>query len=91
MLSVLQIIFGQHRITRRLSVARQRQIFLRDMRRRATDFHFGSVGLEASRQGIIPFPVVIIMAVILVVAVTIIPATAAAMLLSLPHGLPFSR
>jgi len=49
MLRVLQIIFGQHRIACRLSIARKRQIFLGDVGRRAADFHLGSVGLEASR------------------------------------------
>jgi hypothetical protein len=91
MLRVLQIILRQHRIARRLSIACQREILLGDMRRRATNLHFGPVGLKASRQGIISLSMVIIVAVTLVVIVIIISATAAAMLLSLPHGLPFSH
>jgi hypothetical protein len=90
MFCMLQIILGQHRIARRLSISRQREVFLRDMRRRTPDFHFWSIGLEASRQGIVTLSMIIIMAIVLIVIV-IAAATAAAMLLSLPHGLPFSR
>jgi hypothetical protein len=72
MLGVLQIILCQHGIARRLRIAGERKILLRDMRRRPPDFHVRSVGFEAARQRIVVFPIVI-------------PAATAAILLSLPH------
>jgi hypothetical protein len=48
-LGVLQIIFCQHRVTGRLSIARESEILLGDMRWRAPDFHIWPVGFEAAR------------------------------------------
>ena len=72
-LGVLQIVLCQHRIAGSLRIAGEREILLRDMRRRAPDLHIRSVGFEAARQRIVAFPVVVI------------PAATAAILLSLPH------
>jgi hypothetical protein len=72
-LGVLQIILCQHRIAGRLSIARESEILLGDMRWRAADFHIRSVGFEAARQRVVAFPVVVV------------PAAPAAILLSLPH------
>ena len=72
MLGVLQIVLCQHGIARRLRIAGERKILLRDMRRRTPDFYVRSVGFEAARQRIVVFAIVI-------------PAATAAILLSLPH------
>ena len=48
-LGVLQIILRQHRVAGRLSIARESQILLGDMRRRAPDFHIRSIGFETAR------------------------------------------
>ena len=42
-LCVLQIIFRQHPVARRLRIPRQRQIFFGDMRRGAANFYVGAV------------------------------------------------
>jgi hypothetical protein len=42
-LSVLQIVLSQYRITRRLGIARKRQVLLGDVRRRATNLNVWSV------------------------------------------------
>ena len=52
-LGVLQIVLCQHRVAGRLRVARERQIFLGDMCRRAPDFHIRAIGFEAARQRIV--------------------------------------
>jgi hypothetical protein len=75
MLGMLQIIFCQHRIARRLSIARKRQILLGNVRRRAPDFHIRPVRLEAAAKRVVVFPVVVV------------PAAPTAILLSLPHCL----
>ena len=59
MLGVLQIVLCKHRIAGRLRIAGERKILLRDMRRRAPDFHIRSVEFEAARQRIVVFPIVI--------------------------------
>src|SRR5262249_34183428 len=48
-LGVLQIVLRQHRIAGGLGVARQRKIFLGNMRRRAADLHIRTIGFEAAR------------------------------------------
>ena len=74
MLGVLEIVFCEHRIAGRLSIARQGEILLGYMRRRAPDFHLRSIGLEAPRKRILAFAIVV-------------AAAAATILLSLPHCL----
>jgi hypothetical protein len=78
---VLQIILSQHGITGRLRIARQRHIFLGDVRGGAPYLHVGTVGLKAARQGI-----VVGLAPAAAAAITIATATPP-VLLSLPHGL----
>jgi hypothetical protein len=75
-LGVLEIVLRQNRITRRLGVAREREILLGDMRRGSSHLHVWTVGFEAARQRILAFA---------------IAAAAAAILLSLPHCLNGSR
>jgi hypothetical protein len=70
---VLQIVLGQDRISGRLGIARKRDVLLRDVCRSAPDLHVRAVRLEAARQRI------------LVAFAMIVPATSAAVLLSLPH------
>jgi predicted Kef-type K+ transport protein len=48
-LGMLQIILGQHRVAGRLRIARESEILLRDMCRRASDFYIRPVGFEAAR------------------------------------------
>ena len=49
MLCVLQIVLAEHRVARRLGIARKREIFLGDVRGCAPDLHIRSVGFEATR------------------------------------------
>ena len=79
MLGVLQIILCEHRIARRLRVARQSHVFLSYMGRSAPDFHIRAIGFEAARERIV------VVAALAVVVVVIAPPTTAAILLTLPH------
>jgi hypothetical protein len=79
-LGVLKIIFRQHRIAGRERVTSQRNVFLGNVRRRATDFHIRPRTLEAAHQRVLGFAVVVV----------VVPTATAAVLLSLPHGLPFT-
>jgi hypothetical protein len=97
---MLEIVFSKYWITRRLGIARQLHVLLGDMRRVTANFNIGTCGLEAASQRVLALAVVV--AIIVAVAAVIITvttmavatatATAAtsAILLSLPHGLPFS-
>jgi hypothetical protein len=95
---VLQVVLGKHRVAGGLRVARQLHVFLGDMRRIATDFNVRPGRFEAARERILALAVVIVVAAAAVIAaavamalVIVAPATASAViLLSLPHGLPFS-
>ena len=78
-LGVLHIVFSQHRIARRVRITRQRHVFLGDMRRRATEFDVRTGALKAACQRILR----------LAVTISIAPAAAPVVLLTLPHGLPF--
>ena len=60
MLGVLIVIFGRHRIAGALRVARELDVFLRDMRGGAADLHVGSVRLVDPRQRILALAVVIV-------------------------------
>lgn len=86
-LCVLEIVLRQHRIPRRLSVASQRNILFCNMCGRSTHFYVRAVGFEAPRERVLTLAMIV--AVIIVVVVVTTAATT--MLLSLPHGLPFSR
>jgi len=77
-LGMLEIVFCQHRIARGLCIPCERNVFLGDVRRRATQLHIGTIALEASRQRILAFALLIAL---------IASAAASAVLLSLPHGL----
>jgi hypothetical protein len=84
---VLQIVFRQHRVARRQRIARQRHIFLGDLRRRAVNFLVRPVRLIGPHQRIV---VMLALAVLMTTAATaaaiIAPAAAPPVLLSLPHG-----
>lgn len=82
MLGMLQIVFSKHRVATRLRISRQCDVLFRDMRRGAPDFHVRAGTLEAPRERVLTFAVLIVIVVIIVVA-----AAASAVLLSLPHGL----
>jgi hypothetical protein len=86
---MLEIVFGENGVARRLCIARKRQIFLRNMSRSTADLYIGSVRLEAARQRVLlmfAVPVVGMIAAI-AIAIIIMPAATAAILLSLPHCL----
>jgi hypothetical protein len=85
MLGVLEIILSQHRIAGRLRVARECQIFLGNMRRRAANFYVRAVRLETARQRVLLMLPVAIVALMIVVAIIIWPTATAAILLTLPH------
>ena len=74
MLGVLEIVLRKHRIAGRLSIAGEREILLRYMRRRAADFHLRAVGFKTPRKRILILAIVV-------------AAAAATILLSLPHCL----
>ncbi len=73
-LGMLQIVLCQHRIARRLGVARERDVFFRYVRRGAADFHVRTIGFKAPRKRIVVAAFAIAVA-----------AASAAVLLSLPH------
>jgi hypothetical protein len=77
-----------------LSVTRELHVLFGDMGRIAADFDIRSRGLEAPSQRVLAFAVVIVAAALVMIGavavVVICSATASAILLSLPHGLPFS-
>ncbi len=79
-LGVLEIILREDGIAGRKRIARERDVLLGDMRRRATDFDVRPRTLEAAHQRILRFAVVII----------VVSTAATTVLLSLPHGLPFT-
>ncbi len=73
-LGVLHVILRQHGIAGRQRITRQRHVFFSDMRRRAAELHIRARALEASGQRILRLA---------------IAAATSAVLLSLPHWLPF--
>ena len=84
-LSVLEIILGQNPIAGRQRVAGQRDVLLGDVGGRTAHLHVRSRAFETARQRVLRFAVVVAAIVIVVVA-----TAAATILLSLPHGLPFT-
>jgi hypothetical protein len=92
MLGVLQVVLRQYWITGSMRIARQRRILLCDVCGCTAHLDFRSVRLKTASQRVLAFAViVIIVATAVVIAVVVVPTTPAAMLLSLPHGLPFSH
>lgn len=89
-LSVLQIILCEYGVARRLSIARQSHVLLGYVGRGAAQFDVRPIALKAAGGRVLAFSVAILMAVIVVVIVAIrVAAATSAVLLSLPHGLPF--
>lgn len=89
-LSVLQIILCEYGVARRLSIARQSHVLLGYVGRGAAQFDVRPIALKAAGGRVLAFAVAILMAVIVVVIVAIrVAAATSAVLLSLPHGLPF--
>src|SRR6478672_2071474 len=60
MLGMLIIIFGRYRIARALRVARELNVFFRDMGGGASNLHVGSVGLVDPRQRILALAVIVV-------------------------------
>jgi hypothetical protein len=83
---VLEVVLGQDGIARGLRVASERDILASDVRGRAPDLYIRTIRLKAAREWVLPFAVVMIVAAITTAAAA---ATPAAMLLTLPHRLPF--
>ena len=81
MLSMLQIILCHDDIASGQGIARQRYIFFGDMRWCPTDFDIWSIGLVTARERILH----------LAATVIVWPSAPSAVLLSLPHRLPFSN
>jgi hypothetical protein len=81
-LGVLEIVLGQHRVTRRLCVARESDVLFRNMGGRAPQLDVRARAFEAPRQRVLTLPILIVVIIIAVVA-----AASSAVLLSLPHGL----
>lgn len=94
MLGVLQIVLSQYRIARRLGVTRKLHVLFSNMRGIAANLDVRTGRLEAASQGVLTLAVAVTAAALIMVAtltvVGIRTATASAILLSLPHGLPFS-
>lgn len=86
-LGVLQVIFSQHAVTGRQRIAGERYIFLSYVRRRSAHLNVGPGALKTAGQRVLRFAVVVIATVIIVIVVA---AATATILLSLPHGLPFT-
>src|SRR5450830_1476838 len=82
MFGVLVVVFGSNRIAGALRVARKLDVFLRDMRGGAANFHVGAVRLVDPRQRILAF------------AVGVVAAAAAASphtFLTVSHDVPVRR
>ena len=60
MFGMLIVIFGRHRIAGALRVARELDVFFRDMRGGAANLHVGSVRLVDPRQRILALAVVVV-------------------------------
>jgi hypothetical protein len=89
-LGVLEIILCQHPVTRRLGVACQGKVFLRNMRRCAAHFHVWSVRFETPRQRVLPLALVISTTATAVVVVAT-ATTAVLLMLTWPHWRICSR
>jgi hypothetical protein len=78
-LGVLQIVLGQDRIARRVSVPGHRHVLLGHVRGRAPDLDVRAIALEAAGQGVLTLAAWIV--------AIVVSAATSAVLLSLPHGL----
>ena len=81
MFGVLVVIFGSHRIAGALRVARELDVFLRDVRGGAANLHVGSVRLVDPRQRILAFAV----------GVVVVVATSPHAFLTVSHDVPVRR
>jgi hypothetical protein len=89
-LGMLQIVLGEDRVTGGLGISGEGDVLRRNICRRAPDLHVGAVRLEAARERVLPFAVMLTMATMAAIATTAAAAaTPTAMLLTLPHRLPF--
>jgi hypothetical protein len=87
---MLEIVLGQNRVAGGLGVAGQLHVFFGDVRRIAANFDIGTSRLEAPSQRVLAFVVAALVMAAAVAVAIVRSATASAILLSLPHGLPFS-
>jgi hypothetical protein len=95
MFGVLEVVLRQHPVTGRLRIARQLQIFLRNMRWRAAHFHIGSIRFKAARQRVLALTHGVIMAAVAVATTAVIvvatATTAVLLMLTWPHWRVSSR
>ena len=83
---VLEVVLGEDGIAGGLRIAGEGDVLGGDVGRRTPDFDVGAVRLEAARERVLPFAVVMMLAAVATAAAA---ATPTAMLLTLPHRLPF--
>src|SRR5690606_39507796 len=83
---VWEIVLGEDRSAGGLRVTGEGNVLAGDVGRRAPHFDVRAIRLETARERVLPFAVVMPMAAISTAAAA---ATPAAMLLTLPHRLPF--
>jgi len=89
---VLKVILGEDGVAGGLCVPGKGDVLGGDVRRRAPDFDIRPIRLEAARERVLPFAVVMSMTAMIpmaAIATAAAAATPAAMLLTLPHRLPF--
>ena len=84
MFGVLVVIFGRDRIAGRARVARQLDIFFRNVGGRAADLDVGSVRFEHPGHRVLTAPVIVVAAIVVV----IIPVTHPLVVLTVSHVSP---
>src|SRR5258708_37689802 len=89
MLGVLIIIFGCYRIAGTSRVARQLDVFFRDVGCGAANLDVGSVGLENPGHRVLATPVIIIVIVVIIVVPVTHPLVV--VILTVSHVSPFYR
>jgi hypothetical protein len=87
-LGVLIVIFRRHRIAGTSRVARQLDVFLRDMGCGATNLDIGSVGLENPGHRVLATPVIVVVVIVIVIPVT---HPLVVVILTVSHVSPFYR
>ncbi len=83
---MLQVILCEHFVAGSFCIASERDVLLGNMSRSTPDLYIGPVRLERAGQRILALAIIVIIIVVALVTATAAPA----ILMSLPHGLPFS-
>jgi hypothetical protein len=91
MLGMLIIIFRCYRIARAPRVARQLNVFFRNVGCGAANLDVGSVGLENPGHRVLPTPVIIITIAVIIVIVVPVTHSLVVVILTVSHVLPFYR